>query len=394
MENFVYTQGGDRTQRTTHPSWYRGEHCNFIPSKSNLQEPGAVEAYILAGWLPEAPFLKREQVVTTFGSCFARHVATFLRDQGYTTGMSLVSQGVQADFANSHLVRFGEGMVNTYALRQQFEWAYEGASFDEHLWHGSSGEIATYDAQARAATRDLFDRTDVFILTLGLSEVWYNKRTEDVFWRAIPREQFDPEVHGFRVASCAENTANLERIVEIVRRHRPGARIVLTLSPVPLVATFRPVSCITANAVSKSILRAAIDEVMRAHAGDPGLLYWPSYEIVKECFLDPYEEDNRHVLPEVVELVMELFKRHYLTEAYSAEEVAARRERALGTLAAIPGVGRELATQLFDQGWRTPRELAQTPAEVLMRLYGVNGPEAAAALRQAAAEAASAPGAA
>ena len=59
----------------------------------------------------------------------------------------------------------------------------------------------------------------------------------------------------------------------------PDAPVVLTLSPVPLMATFRDVSCITADAVSKSVLRVALDQVMRD--GREGVYYWPSYEVVK-----------------------------------------------------------------------------------------------------------------
>ncbi len=371
MQNFEYALGEDRTRRTTHPSWYRGEHCNFLPSRKNLQESNAIERYVLHGWLPDAPFITRSQVVTSFGSCFAEHISRFLRDHGYTTGLSLVNKEVNADFANSHVVRFGEGIVNTFALRQQFEWAYGHASFSEDLWHGSDGEIAAYDERIRRSTRELFERTDVFILTLGLSEVWYSRDSGDVFWRAIPRDQFDPARHGFRVADCAENVENLERTLALVREHRPEARVILTLSPVPLVATFRPVSCLTANSVSKSILRAAIDTVMRRHEGDSRLLYWPSFEIVKECFRDPYEEDNRHVRPEVVARVMELFRRFYLSEAYTDEEIAARRAGVIDAFAAIDGVDRALAEELHAGGWRTAREIAETPPEVLAQLWGV-----------------------
>jgi hypothetical protein len=151
----------------------------------------------------------------------------------------------------------------------------------------------------------------VFILTLGLSEVWYDKTTGDVFWRAIPSDSFDAGRHGFRVSTVAENLDNLRTIVALVRKHRPGARVVLTLSPVPLVATFRPVSCVSANSVSKSVLRVAIDELMRE--GVPGLYYFPSYEIVTSYFRDPYALDNRHVRPEVVATIMAAFARHYVS---------------------------------------------------------------------------------
>lgn len=170
--------------------------------------------------------------------------------------------------------------------------------------------MAGYDEGVRKNTRWIFEQTDVFIITLGLSEVWFNKQSGEVFWRAIPVDRFDSDVHGFRVASVAENVENLTAIHELIRRHRPKAMIVFTLSPVPLAATFRPVSCITANAASKAILRAAIDEFMR-NREDPGLFYFPAYEIVMHYCESPFNEDNRHPRAAVIGTAMEAFEHAY-----------------------------------------------------------------------------------
>jgi hypothetical protein len=136
-------------------------------------------------------------------------------------------------------------------------------------------------------------------------------RFSEVLWRAVPSYLFDESVHGFRVSTTAENYDNLARIRALIRDVKPTAPIIFTLSPVPLMATFRPVSCVTASSVSKAILRVSIDELMRTFSADDRLLYFPSYEIVKDCVVDPYLDDNRHPKPEVVSFVMETFERHY-----------------------------------------------------------------------------------
>lgn len=164
----------------------------------------------------------------------------------------------------------------------------------------------------RERTRAIFDKTDVFVITLGLSEVWYNKQTGDVFWRAIPRSKFDPSRHGFKVTTVAENVDNLNTVHRIILQRRPNARIVFTLSPIPLLATFRPVSCVTANSVSKAILRVAIDEFFRAHADDRRLFYFPSFEIAKDYVDHPFRGDNRHVRKNVLNTIMDNFARFYL----------------------------------------------------------------------------------
>jgi hypothetical protein len=152
-------------------------------------------------------------------------------------------------------------------------------------------------------------RTRVFILTLGLSEIWFDKVSGRAFWRAIPMHLFDESRHAFRVSTVAENLANLAEISDLVERHVPGATIVFTLSPIPLMATFRPISCITANSASKAILRVAIDELMRQQR--PRIHYFPSYEIVKDVYVDAFQDDYRHLKPAVIDFIMSTFARHY-----------------------------------------------------------------------------------
>jgi len=166
------------------------------------------------------------------------------------------------------------------------EWALEGVEPPRGLWHGYKAEEYGCDERIRDKTRKILLETDFFIITLGLSEVWYDEETGGVFWRAVPRQHYDPSRHKFRVCSMAETKAALTRIRELVVKHVPNAKLLFTLSPVPLAATFRPVGCITANSVSKAILRAALDEMLR-EAGDAlnrSLFYWPSYEIVTDLF--------------------------------------------------------------------------------------------------------------
>jgi hypothetical protein len=288
-----------------HGSWYRGPHTNFIPAKAEIEPTSAsVDQFIMHGWSPKSPFIGKSTPITAIGSCFADNITRFLLEKGYSVFGKHLNM-------SSHIIRFGEGMVNTFAILQQFEWALEGKSFPENLWFSQDKEIASVSPEVQAQTREIFEKTDLFIMTLGLSEIWFDKRTGDALWRAVPAALFDENVHGFRVSSHQENYENLVKIVSLIRRAKPEAKIIFTVSPVPLMATFRPISCLTASSVSKSILRSAVDQLMRDHASDSNLFYFPSYEIVKEFFLDPYQADNRHPKDEVVRFIMETFERHY-----------------------------------------------------------------------------------
>lgn len=366
--DLLFTTGAD--VQPAHPSWYRGETCNFNPTKRALRDAGGLEEFVLKGWMPSRPFISRDMPVTAFGSCFAQNISRWLMRQQYSTGerLALTRRDAPLDIYNSHVVRFGEGIVNTFALRQQFEWALEGKQFAEDLWYGSKGELAAYSDDTRMQTRELFMTSEVFILTLGLSEVWCNKQTGEVFWRAIPKDKFDPSRHGFRVTTVAENLDNLEAIYALIRKHRPSASIVLTLSPIPLVATFRPVSCLTANSVSKAILRVAVDELMRAHGGDDRLFYWPSYEIVREYAADPYLDDNRHPRPEVIAMIMRTFASHYLVDPYSDAEIERRTEDARTAFRQIDWLPPAAHDALIDLGVLDRESLAEVPQTLLANL--------------------------
>jgi hypothetical protein len=309
-------------KQKAHRSWYRGDHTNYNPNLANMRSPRAIEDFILNGWLPAEPFITSQTKIAAFGSCFAEHISNYLNKRNYTIL-------TKAD-GSAYVVRMGEGIVNSYAIRQQFDWAFRGLTPTTDLWHGYDAEDYGYDEAIRLETLSLFESTDVFILTFGLSEVWYDEPTGEVFWRAIPADVFDPSRHKFRVTTVGENMANMRAIYETIREFRPDARIIFTLSPIPLVATFRPVSCITANTVSKSVLRAAIDELHREVVDEGKLFYWPSYDIVEYAFgPGKYEKDRRHIKGPVLDYVMALFESHYCADVSSVEPQGERRIRAL-----------------------------------------------------------------
>jgi len=305
-KNIWYKQGKDRS-RGANETWYRGETCNFIAHKVNLKEEEALDQYVLYGWMPDKPFIDKQTSITAFGSCFAMEIRKYLSRKRYNVLGKDKKLG-------SYIVTQGAGINNTFVMRQQFEWAFLNRKFKDAIWFDDEKRENKPLEEIRLDTYELFKKTDVFIMTLGLSEIWYNKETNDVFWRAIPKNMFDPKKHGFRISTYQENLDNLKRIYSIIRRFKSNAKIVFTLSPVPLIATFRPVSCITANCVSKSILRVAVDELVRENKEDKNLFYFPSYEIVKEYFTDAYQEDNRHIKKEVVDTIMNKFSEYYLVK--------------------------------------------------------------------------------
>jgi hypothetical protein len=313
-------------------SFFRGSKPQFHPEDRTLERDYAVDRFLMHGWAPRAPFMDRETPVVAFGSCFAKNISNYLHGRGYNV---LTKKDNKA-----YVTSMGDGMVHTHAIRQQFEWAWEDKRPQADLWIGYDAEEFGYDEQTRLETRALFDAAGVFIITLGLSEIWYDEVTGEVFWRQPPDGRRDPERHKFRVATHEETVDNLRAIHALIRTHRPDAAIVFTVSPIPLRATFRNVACLSANAVSKAILRAAVDQVHRElSAGDDRLFYFPSYNVVMHAFDNQWTPDRRHVYPHVLRFNMVMFEKYYCIDGVGDEELAAayRKARTLDRAVAREG---------------------------------------------------------
>jgi len=294
-------------------TWFRGENMNILPHNRSFYRPNGMDKFVLEGWMPKEPCINVNTQITAFGSCFAANISNYLSRRNYAV------MNKAEDAGRAYVVACGEGMVNSFVILQQFEWAWENKNFDQELWHGYDAESYGYDPEVQKQTKEMFDNTDVFVLTFGLSEIWYDEVTSNVFWRTIPKDVYDPKRHKFRVSTVEENAANMRKIYDLIRKNRPDAKIIYTLSPIPLQATFRDNSCITSNAVSKGIMRVAIDEVVREKRDEGVLHYWPSYEMITEAFGQPYKHDRRHPEEDVLEYIMKLFERNWCVDSELTE---------------------------------------------------------------------------
>lgn len=311
----VFYYEADGRKRNANYTFFRGASTQFYPGDEAFVRDDILTKYIVRGLMPETPMIAAETPIVAFGSCFAAHIGKYLRAIDYNVATR------KDDIA--YVSKMGDGIVNTYAILQQFEWAWEGKMPQNALWHDYNAVELGYDDRVRKRTRRLFDGADVFILTLGLSEVWYDEPTGEVFWRAIPYDKYDPSRHKFRVTTHAENLHNLRRIHSLIRAHRPDAYIVTTLSPIALTATFRDIPSIAANAASKAILRSALDE-FHAGAQDPRLFYFPSYEIALNCFTNPLMEDRKHVHKFVLDFNMKVFERYFCRSGLTDADLLVR----------------------------------------------------------------------
>src|SRR5690606_5228208 len=126
-----------------------------------------------------------------------------------------------------------------------------------------------------------------------------------------------PSLHEKVNFSSREVCDDLQALCDRVRDVNPGARILLTVSPVPLIATHQEDQhVLAATSYSKAVLRVAAGEVAQ---GNPQVSYFPSFEIITSAHSRGayFEPDLRGVREIGVAHVMRVFSRHFLGSAPS-----------------------------------------------------------------------------
>ena len=115
----------------------------------------------------------------------------------------------------------------------------------------------------------------------------------------------------------------LERIHRLVSEHgHPDVQILVTVSPVPLDATFTGTDIVLANIYSKSLLRTAAGEWSQGHGN---VHYFPSYEIVMNSAREgAWFMDGRHVRPDMVAHIMQTFADAYATRPAMEDQSTAK----------------------------------------------------------------------
>jgi len=276
------------------------------------------------------PLMDKSTPVSSMGSCFASEIRTWLINNGY----NYLSIGEEA--YRQTLATLWGVVYNTFTMRQEIERGLEDSFRPvEATWTTPEGmiqcpyrkippwlpykhltELDEYQQEVvdyPASCRTILTSSKVFILTLGLTEIWYSHKDGSVFYQVPPKWAFDPNKHAFRTATYAENLENLTMIGDLMKKHNPDCTLVVTVSPVPLRATFRKdESVLTANSRSKATLLAVAREFVET---SDNAVYFPSYEMLTTVLgtRQGYKDDNIHPTLESVEEIMQLFQRCHVS---------------------------------------------------------------------------------
>lgn len=322
--------------------------------------------------------LAREDKVATAGSCFAQNIARYLKRSGFDFLVSETAHPiVPADAAERHgyglySARYGN-IYTARQLLQLFDRAYGSFAPAEEIWPAPEGDGRVVDpfrptiepggyaseAELRAdrthhfaRVREMFETLDIFVFTLGLTEGWESTVDGAVFpvCPGVSGGAFDSARHAFRNFRVGDITADLAAFIGRLRGVNPAARIILTVSPVPLVATASGNHVLAATTYSKSALRAAAQEIAEDH---DEVFYFPSYEMIMgaPAAARYFAEDMRNVTEEGVAHVMSVFLRHAAGLDLPAPSSPAPAETQDETLAAAREWVRVMCDEaLLDQG--------------------------------------------
>jgi len=296
--------------------------------------PGSYDNPPADGNFPAPPdkgfAITRATRIASLGSCFAREIKRRLLQRGF----SYIEEETHHP-ASVHASAAWERVYNTFCMRQIFEYSFEDWAPDLRWWQApGSGRIqdpyrrvilypnradAESDfARHREHSRRALQSAELLVITLGLTEVWRDLVDGSVI--SLPagpyvNEGGDMRRYEFCVSRCTENLENLERIHALMAKHNAGCRILVTLSPVNLWATFRrDADVISASCNSKSTLRAAADEFAARH---DNVFYFPAFEmatIYQPIMKRPYFAEGRenfHVNKQTVKFTMNHFFRWY-----------------------------------------------------------------------------------
>ncbi len=289
--------------------------------------------------------IQEQDKVATAGSCFAQHLSKYLVSCGYNYLVTEASHPVVSDAIarNYNYGTFSARFGNIYTTRQLLQlirraygqftpledcWEEGGRYFDPFrplIQPEGFASRAEFDAdreQHLAAVRRMIEQADVFIFTLGLTETWEDIRDGAVFpvCPGCGHGTFSDEKFRFLNMRAAECADDLNTALEMIMARNPAIRVVLTVSPVPLIATAEPDHVLTATTYSKAALRVAANEVASRFAN---VEYFPSYEIITGSYARGryFAEDLREVRPEGVQHVMRCFSQSFLgdTTAFEAK---------------------------------------------------------------------------
>ena len=283
-------------------------------------------------------FIKADEKIVTMGSCFAQHLSNVVKKNNYNYFISEKSpENLTADEAKKKNYEiFSARYGNIYTVRQAlqlFDRSFLNFLPEKNIWKKKNKYIDAFrpfiepdgfpleedlllDRKKHLeCVKNTFLKSNWFIFTLGLTEAWRSKIDGSIYPVApgVASDFFDEEKFEFINFSINEVIQDLQNFLKKIYLVNPGINIILTVSPVPLAATYEKRHVLVSTVYSKSVLRVSIEEAKKKF---PNIIYFPSYELISSSLNkgEYFEEDYRQISEKGINHVMRVFKKNFLEQ--------------------------------------------------------------------------------
>lgn len=250
-----------------------------------------IKNYILDGLRIHEKKMSIKDNIFTFGSCFATNIAQSLRMHGINVYYTPLGEDVNTTFANLSFLRWVSG--------DKSDSNYEAM---DSIYRGQNNFV-----------RQWIEESNYIIITAGVAPATFVSGTNEYVFISKNRLDFEERYQGkieLRTTTVEQNKTNIREMISIIRGINNKCAIYISISPVALNGTYEFKSAFIADCTSKSVLRAAVHEIIDEIEN---LYYWPSFEIVR--WLGSHmpmqffggSEDHRHVDRWLIDKIMAFF---------------------------------------------------------------------------------------
>lgn len=329
MIKYGFSETISKRMKNNNNDWISLQAGNIVDKPGTALERFKSEGYFCVYSNPSFK-INRGSKVYTIGSCFARNIERSLASLGMTvpTLDLKVDQSIYV-----HRPAYPNTILNKYnphsmALeidrglgRRDLEnmgllKLAEDSWFDPQASHvgAMSWDCAV---QVRSRVDALYDgmkNCEFLLLTLGLTETWFDEETN------VALNQMNPMLLRpirsrlkFANVDAADAISALRDSLRALHSANSDMKIVITVSPVPLSNTFTEYDVVCANAWSKAnLIVVARTLALELEYVD----YFPSYEMVINSPRHlAWSQDYLHVRNEMVDFVVGQFIDRYVIEA-------------------------------------------------------------------------------
>lgn len=285
--------------------------------------------------LSKASIIGRTEKVSTIGSCFAQHLSRRIKQSGLNYFIAEDSADLSPeDYIKKNYGVFSARYGNVYTIRQAlqlFDRAFGNLNPINNVWEKGNLFVDRFRPQIEpngfetveqlntsmdvhlSCVKRVFIESDWLIFTMGLTEAWRCKQDGSIYPTApeVAGGKYDPLLYEFVNFTVKEMKQDFVEFMEKIKSVNPKLKIILTVSPVPMIATYENRHVLVSNSYSKSALRVVADEMEKEY---DNIIYFPSFDIATSSATEGryYHDNLREITPLGLNHVMRLFAKYFI----------------------------------------------------------------------------------